>query len=141
MEHLLSLREVLGKLRDHTLRAINRNKYGGDKMKLYYGMTHQLERLGSHFVELGEQIHAKRIKNKQLYNLLVKRFDEISKCYLKNEFKSTERLWKTQYKEEEGLHEGKLNEIAAKEPLMAAYYLAIMKVYNQLCSRLLGLSS
>jgi hypothetical protein len=82
-----------------------------------------------------------KIQKNALVKSLATRFDEISRCYMKKDILEARKIWKKQFREEDDLFKKRLAEIAKQSPLMTAHYHYIMKIYGQLLSRILSISS
>lgn len=131
------------KLRDHCLRNIHANRYGGDKSYDHYDFVTILEKIAFGFYELAELISSKRIKKSSLIEELNLLLEEFYQSYLKKDFFSANRLWLKVggIKDKKTSPKTLSQTIKKNNPLLVFHYFYLLRLYRHLSSRLVSLSS
>jgi hypothetical protein len=122
------------KLRDHCLRSININRYGGDKTYDYYDLVTILEKISAEFYILNKELIVKGSKLANNCENFVNLFDNIYQSFLKKNFVYSNSVWLAIGKEKEILKN-------LKPSLINMYNYRIAQLLRHLSSRILGLSS
>ena len=131
------------KIRDHTLRMIHDCKYGGDKSYDYYDFVTILEKLSASFYHMADYVNKRKVKKSVLTNQIEELLKELAKAYMKKEFHSSNLLWRKLRKSyKNNISPNSLNKLMKKEdPGLVAHYFATTRLFSQLTSRLINLSS
>ncbi|MFH1064021.1 MAG: hypothetical protein V1729_03000 [Candidatus Woesearchaeota archaeon] len=131
------------KLRDHCLRTIHVNKYGGDKSYDYYDFVTQLEKLGADLRSLAEYAS----KNKPARSSVIKdiraALDKCYECYLKNDPVKANLFWIEHYRKRgHTIGFDMLKKLYKKDdPIIIGVYVTIMRRFTHIGSRLMSLTS
>lgn len=135
------VRTNVRKLRDHCLRSIHLNNYGGDLSYDYYDLVTQLEKIAVGLYYMAEY----RAGNKHMQTLFTKKakafFEECYTAYLKKEFVfATVCALKEREESEKTFNPKTLAKTGLKNPEILYYYEIMMRL-RQLNSRIISLSS
>jgi hypothetical protein len=120
------------KLRDHCLRTININRYGGDKTYDYYDLVTVLEKLSSEFYDLNKTVE-KNKQNTAFSNILIN-LEKTYLAFLKKDLTYSNTVWLNVEKEK--------NRIKELTPsLINMYNYRIIQLLRHLSSRVVSLST
>ncbi len=119
----------LRKLRDHCLRNIHLQKFGGDKSYDYYDLVTIIEKIAAEFLSLAKIVCKEKKAKDKIFFEIKKLFEESYFVYLKKDYLLANKHW---------LNVGKAKDKITKEN---ANYYHLIKLYRHLSSRLVSLSS
>ncbi len=122
------------KIRDHCLRAINTNKYGGDKSYDYYDLVTILEKSSAEFYNLNKEVIKSKSKLINHSEELVNLFDNTYQAFLKKDFNYSNSVWLNIGKEKDKIKD-------FKPSLINMYNYRIAQLLRHLSSRVVSLSS
>lgn len=141
LDYLLWDKQV--KLRDHLLRMIHESKYGGDKSYDYYDFVNMIHYISEGVYYMAEYVKESKIERSKLIVEIDQQLEELGKIYMKKDFDSSNEYWqdlRAAYRE--NLLPKPLRKIANKEdPVFLAHYFFVIRLFSQLSSRLLNLTS
>ena len=119
----------LRKLRDHCLRNIHLQKFGGDKSYDYYDLVTVLEKIAAEFLVLAKGVTNRSFQAEFLE--LKELFEQAYSVYLKKDYSKANRFW---------LGVGKVKNSFLEKKILVSYY-HLIKLYRHLSSRLVSLSN
>lgn len=133
------LKQNTMKLRDHCLRLIHANKFGGDNSYDYYDLVTILDKLAHAYYVYSNDVVKYKIKKSKLDDLMFDHIEKIYKFYLKKDFDEINQLWLevTSYIDNSLREELKKN-LKGEKMVMSMHYNYISHLYVHILSRLLS---
>ncbi|MBT3297990.1 hypothetical protein HN385_03635 [archaeon] len=127
------------KLRDHCLRLIHSNKFGGDKSYDYYDLVTILEKLAHAYYIYSVDFVKYNIKKSELDYLIFNNFDKSYKSFLKKDFNDSNNLWlETVDYINNSLEKDLKKNLKGEKLIMSMHYGHILRLHVHLLSRLLS---